>query len=359
MSTSIFTKALYAVLPLLGLAGVAVGCASTADEHADDHVGAAEEALTAQQCNYFSVNGTVQICHRTASTTKPYTILKVSEQACVNAHAVHAGDYVAVNDPNCQGVGCLPQNAPCDPTVPCCDGFSCTNGTCTANVSDHCDPSPCQNGGSCVNNASGYTCACPAGYTGTNCDTEIDECASNPCQNGGSCLDGINAYVCECAPGYEGTNCETSIDACSSNPCQNGGTCTNDGQGGYTCACSSAAWTGPNCATSGCPCVDLAGWSQASLNGAYQCGLYPEGNSVQVTTLMDPYVYVYYTPAESACGDMNTQVALTEAQGASCRALLLERDAAGANACTTCAGLIPNTCPNQCFANSGTVDYCD
>ncbi|HRI69348.1 MAG TPA: FG-GAP-like repeat-containing protein, partial [Polyangium sp.] len=244
MSTSIFKTALYAVLPLFGLAGVTVGCASTTDEHADEHVGAAEQALTPEQCNYFSVNGKVQICHRTASTTKPYTILKISEQACVNAHAVHAGDYVAVNDPNCQGTGCLPANAPCDPTVPCCDGFSCTNGTCTPNVSDHCDPSPCQNGGSCVNNPSGYTCACPAGYTGTNCETEIDECASSPCQNGGNCLDGINAYVCECAPGYEGTNCENNIDECASGPCVNG-QCT-DQVNGYTCSCD-PGYDGVNC----------------------------------------------------------------------------------------------------------------
>jgi len=217
MSSSKLKTALYAILPLVGLAGITVGgCGNTIDQQDDDHLGATEQALTAAQCNYFAVNGKVQICHRTGSTKNPFTILKVSEQACVNAHAGHAGDYVAVNDPQCKGTGCLPANAPCDPTVPCCDGFSCVNGTCTQNISDHCNPSPCQNGGSCVNNASGYTCACPAGYTGTNCETEIDECASNPCQHGGTCLDGINAYVCQCDPGWSGTNCETLTATC---PC--------------------------------------------------------------------------------------------------------------------------------------------
>ena len=171
MSTSIFKKVLCVAFPLMGAlnGAVAGGCSTTTSptELEDEHVGQAEQALTPEQCNYFAVDGKVQICHRTASTTKPFTILKISESACINAHALHAGDYVAVNDPNCQGTGCLPENAPCDPTVPCCDGFSCTNGTCHPNVSDHCSPSPCQNGGSCTSDTNGYTCACPAGYTGT------------------------------------------------------------------------------------------------------------------------------------------------------------------------------------------------
>ncbi len=40
-------------------------------------------------------------------------------------------------------------------------GFDCT---------DHCAPSPCQNGGTCTDQFNGYTCACVGGFTGTDCE---------------------------------------------------------------------------------------------------------------------------------------------------------------------------------------------
>ena len=36
---------------------------------------------------------------------------------------------------------------------------------------------------------------------------DIDECVPNPCENGGSCSDGISDYTCSCADGFEGKNC--------------------------------------------------------------------------------------------------------------------------------------------------------
>ena len=42
---------------------------------------------------------------------------------------------------------------------------------------------------------------------------DIDECTSSPCQNGGSCIDQINAYTCDCVDGYDGMNCENGTNA--------------------------------------------------------------------------------------------------------------------------------------------------
>ena len=39
---------------------------------------------------------------------------------------------------------------------------------------------------------------------------DVDECSSSPCQNGAACVDGVNLYTCTCPPGYEGAQCETS-----------------------------------------------------------------------------------------------------------------------------------------------------
>ncbi len=37
-----------------------------------------------------------------------------------------------------------------------------------------CDSDPCKNGGTCTNKLNGFTCACNAGYTGSQC--EVGEC---------------------------------------------------------------------------------------------------------------------------------------------------------------------------------------
>ncbi|XP_060556685.1 neurocan core protein-like isoform X2 [Ruditapes philippinarum] len=76
-------------------------------------------------------------------------------------------------------------------------------------IKDDCSPNQCQNGATCVDGVTSYTCSCEAGYNGTLCEIDIDECNPNPCQTGATCTDGVDSYTCTCVAGYTGTNCET------------------------------------------------------------------------------------------------------------------------------------------------------
>ncbi|XP_061722977.1 protein crumbs [Cydia pomonella] len=105
----------------------------------------------------------------------------------------------------------------------------------------------CARGGRCEDVRSSYACACPAGYSGDYCETDINECLHNNCQNGATCRDLVANYTCECPEGFTGQFCETDIDECASTPCAHGGTCT-DTPGGFVCTCASE-WRGGRCET--------------------------------------------------------------------------------------------------------------
>jgi hypothetical protein len=165
------------------------------------------------------------------------------------------------------------------PLVLASDGVSC--------LSTSCGPVNCQNGGVCsiVNNQA--SCSCPAGYSGSQCQT-ITGCGAANCQNGGNCTIVNNQAVCSCPAGYSGPQCERAT-GCGPANCQNGGNCTIvNNQAVCSCPagysgsqCQNATGCGPaNCQNGGnctiinnqavCSCP--AGYSGSQCQIASSCG---------------------------------------------------------------------------------------
>lgn len=75
-----------------------------------------------------------------------------------------------------------------------------------------------------------YTCVCPLGYVGDNCDirstlptttqpptsppttTPINYCVAGRCSNGGTCLSLANGFRCECLLGFSGVYCMNELE---------------------------------------------------------------------------------------------------------------------------------------------------
>lgn len=76
----------------------------------------------------------------------------------------------------------------------------------------------CQNGGKCVNLASGsYACDCAYGFKGMLCEKLAFPCASNPCLFGGICSVVNDQYSCRCISSRQGPTCNETgecIDVC-------------------------------------------------------------------------------------------------------------------------------------------------
>ncbi|KAH9512414.1 hypothetical protein Btru_039489 [Bulinus truncatus] len=120
-----------------------------------------------------------------------------------------------------------------------CDGHSCAESA----------------GGICVKNYHNltYRCLCPKFYDLTS--VPINSCRLSPCENGGTCTNEARGFSCTCTQDFEGSLCERKRQICPENmienhcllyePCLHGGTCTNTSYG-YECMCP-LGWTGKNC----------------------------------------------------------------------------------------------------------------
>ncbi|KAI0231853.1 hypothetical protein LSAT2_017798 [Lamellibrachia satsuma] len=81
----------------------------------------------------------------------------------------------------------------------------------STNKTDECLSYPCSNGGSCNDEPGRYSCNCPVGFIGENCQLRGEPCSSNPCFHGATCQemgDPHYMYSCLCPIGYTGRNCE-------------------------------------------------------------------------------------------------------------------------------------------------------
>ncbi|XP_073097953.1 protein delta homolog 1 isoform X3 [Manis javanica] len=105
-----------------------------------------------------------------------------------------------------------------------------------------CASTPCANNGTCVNlDTGGYECSCTLGFSGKGCENKDGPCVINgsPCQHGGTCVDdeGRASHAsCLCPPGFSGNFCEVVTNSCIPNPCENQGICTDIG-GDFRCRC--------------------------------------------------------------------------------------------------------------------------
>nr|XP_020760737.1 protein kinase C-binding protein NELL2 [Odocoileus virginianus texanus] len=147
-------------------------------------------------------------------------------------------DECATNQHNCD------ENALCFNTVGghncvCKPGYTGNGTTCKAFCQDG-----CRNGGACI---AANVCACPQGFTGHSCETDIDECSDGfvQCDSRANCINLPGWYHCECRDGYHdngmfspsGESCE-DIDECGTgrHGCANDTVCFNL-DGGYDCRC--------------------------------------------------------------------------------------------------------------------------
>src|SRR5690349_3156015 len=83
-----------------------------------ERVGSGASRLTTEDCALGTAGGKDTICHRTASGS--HAMISVATQACVHAHAGHAGDFLASAELGC---ACVPHGASCSGVdVGCCNG---------------------------------------------------------------------------------------------------------------------------------------------------------------------------------------------------------------------------------------------
>ncbi|KAM9741190.1 LOW QUALITY PROTEIN: protocadherin Fat 2 [Menidia menidia] len=93
-----------------------------------------------------------------------------------------------------------------------------------------CDGGPCQNGGSCTEDAAGEArCRCAGLFHGARCELADNPCASQPCAHGRVCVPRAQGYVCNCSLDHAEARCHNELDVCVPDACPGGYDCRVSG----------------------------------------------------------------------------------------------------------------------------------
>ncbi|XP_048368573.1 epidermal growth factor-like protein 7 [Sphaerodactylus townsendi] len=91
----------------------------------------------------------------------------------------------------------------------CCPGWRRASGHAWLGCNTATCQPPCQNGGKC---SFPNKCACPAGWTGRCCQTDVDECAGGRHGCRQTCLNVAGSFICSCQQGHrlqaDGETCQ-------------------------------------------------------------------------------------------------------------------------------------------------------
>jgi len=328
----------------------------------DDGARRAGGTLSAEQCDHFAVGGRVTICHATGSARNPYTLIRVAESACVNAHSAHAGDYVST-DGTCGPGACLPVGGPIDATIGCCPGLVAVRGVCT----DLCENVTCAAADRChvAGTCNPLTGACsnPSAPDGAMCSDDSLCTAGDACREG-SCVgvpvpldDGNPCTADTCSPAVGVTHAPLAAgmacgdaDLCNGREvCDGAGACvagtpvaTDDGNACTADACNAETGLAEHTPVAdGLACDDGDACTRADACRAGACA----GAAVACAPLDTCHVAGTCDPMSGACTNP------AAADGTACGAGL----ACGAGVCADvdeCAAGADNCSPNAACTNT-------
>jgi hypothetical protein len=192
-------------------------------------------------------------------------------------------------------------------------------------------------------------CECAPGYAGTVCDIYVGFCNPNPCANGGTCVDEMDDFSCRCPDGFSGKTCEIETKVCEPNPCKNGGECSPETGGEFSCDCP-AGLEPPTCETGTIRILaENRGWWEVTgrhdsdnnntLTGNCACGTtqtnsyfsFPipsfDGNVTALSVRLEHESYVSNDPSEAfTVYDVSTDAMTLEASGSGMAGTVVHND---------------------------------